>query len=298
MDLVLAVEHAVEVARPQCARQQVQLTVDLPDEPLWIDGDLTRVVQVVSNLLHNACKFTPRERTVSVRARRDGALGEVRVRDEGIGIAADHLGRIFEMFLQVDEKIGRAHGGLGIGLSVVKSLVEMHGGTISAHSDGPGRGSEFVIRLPLANGAASTAGESALAAGDAPALRPQRFLVLDDNRDAAESLEAVLRLHGHEVVVANDGESALVGLEAHEPAIALLDLGLPGMDGYEVARRIRAGVRGRDTILVAITGWGQEEDRRRTREAGFDAHLTKPVEYPTLASLLADLLVRPAPSGT
>jgi CheY-like chemotaxis protein len=245
-------------------------------------------VQVVGNLLHNACKFSKKDGQVTVRAGRDGEMAEVKVLDGGIGIAADHLDRIFEMFLQVDDGTARAHGGLGIGLSVVRSLVEMHGGTIKAHSEGPGRGAEFVVRFPLADGpgAAPTAKE-------APALPPQRFLVLDDNRDAAESLEAVLQLYGHEVVVANDGEEALYLMEKHEPAIALLDIGLPGISGYEVARRIRTRSPGRDAILVAVTGWGQEEDRRRTREAGFDAHLTKPVEYPRLAAALGELLARP-----
>ncbi len=297
MDLVAAVREAMEVAKAQCAPLLPGLTMEASEEALWIDADPTRIVQIVGNLVHNACKFTPAGGRVTVRVRRGAGMAEVAVADTGIGIAADHLKTVFEMFEQVDGVGVRTHGGLGIGLTVVKSLVEMHGGTIEARSDGPGRGAEFVVRLPLAPARVEPVDNRAAA----PAARVDslRVLVLDDNVDAAETLTLVLQLHGHMATTVHDGESAVEAFRRERPEVALLDIGLPGISGYEVARRIRALPGGAEAVLVAVTGWGQEEDRRRTREAGFDAHLTKPVDYDNLAALLDKLTqVPPRKTGT
>jgi CheY-like chemotaxis protein len=221
----------------------------------------------------------------------DRAYAVIRVRDNGIGIAADQLPRLFEMFMQVDTSQERSREGLGIGLTLVKTLVEMQDGTVEAHSEGPGRGSEFVIRLPtVAEMPRPLPRETA--AEPLPAVR-RRILVVDDNEDAAEWLATVLRLHGHETHVAHDGLEAVTTAERIRPDAVLLDIGLPRLDGYEACRRIRAQSRGRDLLLVALTGWGQDEDRQESRDAGFDAHLVKPVDDEVLLKLLASL-----PSGT
>lgn len=292
MDLGVAIDQALELSRPYCVQHELDLRVEKPGEPLTIDGDFARIVQVIGNLVHNACKFTPRGGSIVVRARRDESAAEVRVIDNGIGIAGDHLDHIFDIFRQVDAMDAARHGGLGIGLSVVKSLVEMHGGTIEARSQGETLGSEFIVRLPLVEAL------QAEAAAPPRDIGRRRFLVVDDNRDAAESLTMLLEMHGHEVVAANDGPECLFQMQRHTPEIALLDIGLPGMSGYEVAQRIRALPEIRGTILVAVTGWGQDEDRHKTREAGFDAHLTKPIDYGQLAEVLAGLLERPRATGT
>lgn len=210
------------------------------------------------------------------------------VRDTGVGIPADLLPKVFDLFTRLDRSAGRARGGLGIGLTLVRRLVLMHGGSVDARSGGPGTGSEFLVRLPLAEGGAR--GEAApRPKGQKAALAGRRILVVDDHRDAADSLALLLRLLGAEAHVARDGPSALAAARAVRPAVVLLDLGMPGMDGYEVARRLRREPGWRDVVLVALTGWGQEEDRRRSREAGFDHHLVKPVDPPALEALLAGL---------
>jgi CheY-like chemotaxis protein len=239
--------------------------------------------QVVGNLLTNAAKYTDAGGRSGVTAQREGGKVVLRVRDTGIGIAPDMLPRIFDLFVQVDHTSTRSQGGLGIGLTLVKNLVEMHHGTVEVHSPGLGKGSEFVVRLPLL----PRMGKGPPKAPPLLALSHRRILVMDDNRDAADSLAMMLRLQGHEVEVAHHGQAALEVARRCKPELVFLDIGMPGMDGYEVARRVRQDHDLRGVVMVALTGWGQEEDRRRTVEAGFDHYLVKPVEPNALEALLA-----------
>jgi signal transduction histidine kinase/ActR/RegA family two-component response regulator len=291
IELAPIVSQAAEATRALYKSMNHELTVTLPPHPIYLDADPARLTQVVGNLLNNACKFTDSGGHVWLTVEQDRAYAVIRVRDNGIGIAADQLPRLFEMFVQVDTSQERSREGLGIGLTLVKTLVEMQDGTVEAHSEGPGRGSEFVIRLPtVAEMPRPLPRETA--AEPLPAVR-RRILVVDDNEDAAEWLATVLRLHGHETHVAHDGLEAVTTAERIRPDAVLLDIGLPRLDGYEACRRIRAQSRGRDLLLVALTGWGQDEDRQESRDAGFDAHLVKPVDDEVLLKLLASL-----PSGT
>ena len=261
----------------------------LPETPLYVDGDLTRLAQVLSNLLHNAAKYTPDSGRITLSMAREGAQVVVRVSDNGLGIPPDMLPRVFEMFAQVDKHLDRAQGGLGIGLSLVRQLVQMHGGTVEVHSAGLGEGSEFAIRLPLLEEDQPVPQAGAISGGQkdqAAPVRGRRVLVVDDNRDSAESLAQLVQLLGHEVRTAFDGPSALEVAVAFVPEFVLLDIGMPGMDGYEVALHLRQIPLLRNAVLVAQTGWGQEEDRRRSQEVGFDHHLVKPVEMTALQALL------------
>jgi CheY-like chemotaxis protein len=258
----------------------------MPREPLWLDGDPVRLAQILANLLNNAATYTERGGRISVRAWREDGQALIAVRDNGTGIAADALPRMFQMFHRGAASSRRNPSGLGIGLSLARGLAEMHRGTLTAKSEGPGRGSEFTVRLPLA------ASEGAPASGRSPddALAPpRRVLVVDDNRDAADSLGLLLKVLGAEVRVARDGAEALEAYSAYDPAVVLLDIGMPGMDGYEVARRIRARSPGPRPTIVALTGWGQEDDRRVSREAGFDHHMVKPAEIGALKELLRSI---------
>jgi PAS domain S-box-containing protein len=280
--------NAVEANRPLIEAAGHQLTVSLPAEPLVLEGDPTRLVQVFGNLLTNAVKYTDRRGQIWVTARRDGAGAEVSVRDTGIGIPADHLPKVFEMFSQVDSALERTHGGLGIGLSLVKGLVQMHGGTVTARSDGAGSGSEFVVRLPLLVEPPSAPHPERTEPAAGPPTGPKRrILVADDNPDSVESLATLLSIVGHEVNAAHDGQAAVELAEALRPDVILLDIGMPRLNGYEAARRIREREWGRGVVLVALTGWGQEEDKRRAEAAGFDHHFTKPVAPEALWKLLA-----------
>lgn len=282
LDLRGVVEAAVELTRPLMKDRRHELTVQRTDVPLPIDGDLHRLTQVLGNLLGNAARYTDPGGAISLRTEVDGAWAVVRVRDNGLGIPGGQLETIFEMFTQVpDHRVRTGGGGLGIGLSLSRQLVELHGGTIQAHSEGLGKGSEFTLRLPLAPAAAATAPRRTVPEEDSPG---RRVLVVDDNVDAAESLRVMLELKGHDVRVAHDGAAALDAAERFGPEVVLLDIGLPRMDGYEVARRIRAMPGGEKLRLVALTGWGQEDDKRRAREAGFDEHLTKPVDSDLLVA--------------
>jgi len=290
LDLAAVVARAVETSRPQIEFRRHELAVMLPQEPVWVEGDGTRLAQVFANLLNNAAKNTPDAGHIRLLVEAGPGTGVVRVRDDGLGIPADLLPRVFDLFTQGDRSLARSEGGLGIGLTMVKSIVEMHGGTVEARSAGLGQGSEFVVRLPAAPG------ESALAARDGrgerldrPASHSRRVLVVDDNHDAAASLAMVLRIDGHDVRTAQDGPAALQEAELFRPEAILLDIGLPQMDGYEVARRLRGQVGLNKALLVALTGYGQDEDRRRAKEAGFDAHLTKPADAALLQRLLAGL---------
>jgi signal transduction histidine kinase len=290
LELAVLIERAIEMAQPLMQQRRQQITVAIPDRTLRINGDQVRLVQAFGNVLGNAVKYADPGGHIEVSAHRREASAVVQVRDDGIGIPADQMGKIFELFTRVEHGPERPQSGLGIGLALVRRLVEMHGGTVTAHSEGAGSGSEFVIRLPLAR---ETALEERYhlpggAAAAEPAVR-RRILIADDNLDALDSTARLLQHGGHEVFSATDGSLALQAAERHLPEVALLDIGMPGLDGYEVARRIRAAPWGRGLTLVAITGWGQESDRRRSQEAGFDSHLVKPVDPGQLSALLARL---------
>jgi CheY-like chemotaxis protein len=241
----------------------------------------------VSNLLNNAAKYTEDGGSISLSVRRDGPHAAITVKDTGSGISPEALPRVFDMFVQEELRDHRPKGGLGIGLTLVRSLVEMHGGHVEAHSDGPGKGSEFVVRLPLSASAPVRADQGIL-----PIRKPRqmtRVLVVDDNEDAAESLGALLHMMGADVRVAQDGWTALDMFDAFRPAAVFLDLGMPDMDGFEVAHQIRSRPHTKDTVLIALTGWSQERDKQRTAEAGFDRHLAKPADLETLQSVLTSL---------
>ncbi len=287
LELAPVVNQAVETARPRCEAEGHVVTATLPPEPIFLNGDPTRLVQVVGNLLNNACKFTPRGGRISLTLGRAANQAVIRVRDTGIGIAADHIGRIFEMFTQVDPTLERSTGGLGIGLTLVKNLVEMHGGSVEAHSGGVGRGSEFVVRLPILAYAPAPPAEPSASTSANPARR--RILVVDDNKDSARSLATLLTLTGNDAHVAHDGIEALEAAANFKPEIMLLDIGLPKLNGFEVCRRIREQPWGKGIVIAALTGWGQEADRRRSREAGFDHHLVKPIEMAALKKLVESL---------
>jgi PAS domain S-box-containing protein len=293
--LAMIVEHAVEAARPPCDEMEQTLSLEMTDEPMYVDGDSARLVQVLGNLLSNACKFTARGGMIRLVVGREDDHAVLRVVDNGIGIAADHLDRIFELFAQVDASLERSHGGLGIGLTLVKSLVELHSGRIEVESAGVGHGSTFTVRLPLVAPPAAVTEPAATASATAAPAATRRILVVDDNADSADSLALLLRLSGHEVATAFDGGAAVSMAASFAPDVILLDLGLPVLNGYEAAERIRSAQGARRPLLIALTGWGQEDDRRRSREAGFDCHLVKPVDPLELIGLLADRLADRGP---
>jgi CheY-like chemotaxis protein/two-component sensor histidine kinase len=278
-----ALRAGVDTARPNMAAKGHSLEVRYPKDPLYVDGDPVRLAQVVSNLLNNAAKFTPPNGRIELSAQATGGSVVLRVADNGIGIAASKLAEVFDMFVQLDATHVAA-GGLGLGLTLARSIVERHRGRIEAKSAGPGKGSEFLVTLPLA-APPKPAAANEDAAGPAPARR--RVLVVDDNVDAAQTLAEYLRLEGHRVESALDGESALRIAEMLHPEVAFIDLNMPGMDGTEVARRLRKTPWGRQTRLVALTGMGQLTDVARTRAAGFDEHLTKPAELSRVSRLAA-----------
>jgi signal transduction histidine kinase/ActR/RegA family two-component response regulator len=280
--LATVIEQALETIRPHLGHE---LAVSLPEERIELDADPVRLAQVFSNLLNNACKYTEKGGRIRLGAERDGGEVVVTVKDSGIGISPDHLPRLFEMFAQLDYGRERARGGLGIGLWLCRWLVELHGGSIAARSEGQGKGSEFIVRLPIAAGPGSRERRSAEAPAQA-AHMARRILVVDDVRDSAESLATLLRMDGHEVDTAYDGLQALEKARAMKPDLVLLDLGLPELDGYGVCRAIRATRWGASASIVAMTGWGQDEDRRKSGDAGFDAHLVKPVDHAALVQLL------------
>jgi signal transduction histidine kinase/CheY-like chemotaxis protein len=284
--LATVVQAAVEASRPLIEQCRHELTVTLPPEPVELDADLTRLAQVFLNLLNNAAKYTEPGGRIRLAAEREGAEVVVKVSDSGMGIAVEMLPRVFDMFTQSDRSLDRSQGGLGIGLTLVKRLVQMHGGSVEARSEGPGKGSEFVVRLPVAV-ATETGAQPEIRDGEPLAPGPgHRILIVDDNEDAAEMLAELLELTGNDLRKARDGVEAVEVASAFRPDVVLLDIGLPKMNGYEVAQKIREQPWGRDMVLVALTGWGQEEDRRRSREAGFDHHLVKPVEPEALLELL------------
>jgi signal transduction histidine kinase/ActR/RegA family two-component response regulator len=285
-DLAAVVARAVETSRPAIEGRRHELSVTLTPERLRVEADPVRLAQVLDNLLNNAAKYTPEGGRIWLTAGREGREAAVRVRDTGIGIPANMLANVFDLFTQVDRTLDHSQGGLGIGLTLVRRLVELHGGSVQATSGGANQGSEFVIRLPLLLETERAPGtweeENGLAA------RPRRrILVVDDNMDASQSLAKLLELTGHEARVAHDGATALDVAQVYRPDVVLLDIGLPQIDGYEVARRLREQPGTEHALLVALTGYGHEEDRRRTREAGFDHHLVKPVDPNAIQQLLA-----------
>ncbi len=286
-DLSDILESAIETTRGQIDAAGHALEMDLMDCAQPLDVDPTRIAQVFANLLSNAAKYTPRGGCIRIAAQRESdSWLRVDVSDNGIGMAADKLPQVFEMFTQLGQSLDRANGGLGIGLTLARRLVEMHGGTITGESPGPGRGSTFTVRLPF--GAPSTARMLVEEVGPISTTRRLRILVVDDNVDAAEMLSYLLERGGNETRIAHSGPAALALAAELRPQIVLLDIGLPGLDGYEVARRLRADASLDQPLLVAVTGWGAEEDRRKAREAGFDEHLVKPVDHARLAQLIAN----------
>jgi two-component system, sensor histidine kinase len=288
VDLASVLRSAAETSRPLIDEAGHQFSMEIPPESLALRADPVRLAQIFANLLNNAAKYTSRGGQIKLVVRRENGDVVISVRDTGIGIPGDMLPRVFELFTQVDRHVDRAQGGLGIGLTLVKRLVEMHNGKVEAHSEGPGRGSEFVVRLPLA----SVSDESdVLAVPREPVtlLASRRVLIVDDNRDSAESLGILLKLLGADVRVEYDGEAALRAVAAYRPAVVLLDIGMPGMDGHEVARQIRQQREFDDVTLIALTGWGQEEDRRDSRSAGFEYHLIKPADIGAIETLLSSI---------
>jgi signal transduction histidine kinase/ActR/RegA family two-component response regulator len=292
VEVAALVRSAVETSRPLIEAAGHQLALAIPPELLTLDGDPVRLSQVFANLLNNAAKYSDAGGQIWLTVRRERDKVAISVRDTGMGILPDMLSHVFEPFMQIDRHANRAQGGLGIGLTLVKSLVEMHGGSVQAYSEGAGRGSEFVVRLPLVAARHPTP-VPGKAAGPSTVLASRRVLVVDDNRDAAESLGVLLKLLGADAHVVYNGPDALGALATYKPAAVLLDIGMPGMDGHEVARRIRQQAEFQDVTLIALTGWGQEEDRHRSQSAGFDYHLIKPADVNALQTLLMSLEGRP-----
>jgi PAS domain S-box-containing protein len=289
VDIAVPVARAVELSRALIDTRGHSLQLLLPGRPLMISGDLTRLTQVMVNLLNNAAKYTPQGGRIDVRVEKEGGIVTVRVKDTGSGMPPDLVPRVFDLFTQGVRSLDRAEGGLGVGLTLVQKIVALHGGTVTARSEGVNRGSEFAVRLPLLSPSETPSPEVRHVE---PAPEPQhrlRILVVDDNRDAAESLAILMELWGHEVKRAYHGTKALELCVEYRPDVIFLDIGLPGMDGYEVAAQLRASPETAGAMLIAVTGYGQEEDRRRSRRAGFDQHLVKPVAPDNLHSLLQSL---------
>ncbi len=288
IEVAAIVSMAIEAIRPLIDERRHELEVSLPSEPLRVKGDLTRLTQVLSNLLNNAAKFMEPGGKVWLRAGRKGDEAVIEVKDAGVGIAGDVLPYVFDLFKQGDRSLDRSQGGLGIGLTLARRLVEMHGGTIVAASEGVGKGSRFEVRLPLLPDK-PRGGRGGVERLEKKAVTPRRLLVVDDNRDAAAALTRLLEVMGHQVAIAHDGQKALEACEEFLPEVVFLDIGLPEMDGYEVARCIRGRLSGAAVVLVAVTGYGQDEDRRRSLEAGFTSHLVKPVDLMAIKDLLSSL---------
>jgi two-component system CheB/CheR fusion protein len=284
IDLRQTAHEAVETVALQMAERLLALEVQLPDHPLYVDGDPARLLQVFTNLLGNAAKYTEVDGHVWLTVQAEQSEAVVRVRDTGIGISPDRLESIFEPFFQEDSTVSRSNGGMGIGLALVRSLVRFHGGTVQAESAGPGRGSTFIVRLPLAACERRTAPRTERSAD----ISDMRILIIEDNANAREMLQAVLELEGHEVAAAGSGREGIELIEFQHPEVALVDIGLPDFDGYEVARQVRRNPDNNDVYLVALTGYGQPSDRQQALEAGFDAHLVKPVQLEELTKLFAD----------
>lgn len=282
VSLASVIADAIEATRGLIEARKQTLSFSLSEGPIDLEADPTRLEQVIANLLNNAAKFSEPGSAITIAAGVEADRAVVRVRDTGVGIPADMLGRVFELFTQIDPSLSRSQGGLGIGLTLARSLVEMHGGTVEALSPGPGQGSEFVVRLPLGSRAPRSPDGPA-----APKAPPRHVLIVEDNEDAREMLRVALELDGHRVETAGNGVRAVEIAVETRPDVALVDIGLPGLNGYDVARQIRAAL-GPGIRLIALTGYGQAEDRRRARDAGFDAHLVKPLDPETLSRILGE----------
>jgi two-component system CheB/CheR fusion protein len=298
--LSAALIDAVNAVRPRMDLCDQTLKVSMPREAITLNADATRLGQILGNLLDNASKFTGKSGTITLEASLEPQPGgpasvHIRVRDTGIGLAPEHLTKIFDLFTQVDTSLERSVSGLGIGLPLVKALVEKHGGQVTVSSAGLGHGSEFTVTLPASGDVMTTA--SAATDDARPISEPLRVLIVDDNKDAAEMLVTLLQLSGHDVHAVHDGEAAVAAAASVEPDVILLDIGLPKLNGYEAAKRIRAQQGHRKMVIVALTGWGQDADRRRSADSGFDAHWVKPVDDQKLDRFLADLAVSPARSA-
>ena len=283
--LATAIETSIEAAQPFIDAKRHELTIDLPGHPVVFEADPVRLAQIFSNLLINAAKYTTRGGHIELSATNGDGQVIVSVRDNGIGISAEMMPRIFTLFAQAQPALGRSEEGLGVGLTMVRALIDLHGGTIEARSEGIGRGSEFIVRLPVGQLGASP--EEPVNGKNMAPSRPLRVLVVDDNRDAADSCAMMLKLSGHQVETTYNGTRALQVGESFRPHVVLLDIGLPDINGYEVARRIRHSAWGAELPLVAVTGWGKEEDRERAYAAGFDHHLTKPVVPEAVESVVS-----------
>jgi CheY-like chemotaxis protein len=282
VDVATVVSMAEEMTRQLVESRKHALTVRLPATPLAVYGDCARIAQILGNLLNNAAKYSEPGSAISLEVEESGSEVVFRVRDSGIGIPADILGSIFDLFIQADRSLDRSQGGLGIGLTIVRNLVHMQGGTVQASSAGPGKGSEFVVRLPRV--ASQRAAEAPLRSlSSASALR---ILVVDDHPDAAESMAALMQGAGHQSTVAHDGPAAIAIANSFRPDVILLDIGLPGMNGFEVARALKAAPETTGCVLIAVSGYGQAEDQRRSREVGFDHHLVKPADFAALERIL------------
>jgi PAS domain S-box-containing protein len=287
IDLTSVIGAAIDAARPLLDRKGHTLSLDLPREALRLEADPVRLTQILSNLLTNAAKYTDRGGQIQLRAWREGGSIAVAVRDNGIGISPEMAPRLFGLFAQAAPALNRSEGGLGIGLALVKGFVEKHGGTVQVHSEGTNQGSEFVVRLPTGRGSAER--PEARDDGKGIGAKRLRVLVADDNEDSAQTCAMLLELWGHEVRTAGNGEEALAVAEQFRPEVALLDIGMPQLSGYEVAERLRQCPWGRGATLIAVTGWGQEDDKQQANQAGFDHHLTKPVDPKELQPLMESL---------
>jgi signal transduction histidine kinase/ActR/RegA family two-component response regulator len=291
IELSEVLNAAVETSRPLIDQRAHEFIFEAPAEPIYLDGDVVRLAQVISNLLNNAAKYTERGGRIWLTATKRGHDAIVRVRDNGIGIAAETLPRIFEMFTQAERSKGKSPGGLGIGLTLVRRLVQMHGGMITVHSDGPGKGSEFILALPMSERQLPLEDKTLKLEQGWPIdqVTPVRILVVDDNLDSADSLGLLLKLMGNDVRVVHDGQTAVEAASEFQPHVVLLDIGLPVLNGYDAARKIREQPWGQKVVLIAVTGWGQDIDRQHSKQAGFDHHLVKPVDPDTLTRLLASV---------
>jgi signal transduction histidine kinase len=287
-ELASVLYQAIEACRTIAEEARHDVSVDLPSTPIYLDADPVRLAQVFSNLLNNSCKYTPPGGMIQLTAERDGAAVEVTIKDTGVGIPPEKLNAIFELFTQVDQSLERSQGGLGIGLTIVRRLIEMHGGTVAARSAGSGRGSEFVVRLPIRVETQEREQAPPPAAREGAATR-RRILVVDDNRDSATSLAMLLQMTGNDARTAHDGEDAVRQADEYRPELILLDIGLPKMNGYDACHAIRKQPWGKEIAIVALTGWGQDDDLRKSQAAGFNAHLVKPVDFEALSTLIADL---------
>jgi CheY-like chemotaxis protein/two-component sensor histidine kinase len=294
VELSTVIRQALLAAQPLAESAGHTIAMTSSAEPIYLYADPVRLTQVFGNLLNNSCKYTMPGGQIRIVVERDGNDAVITVADTGIGIPHDKLASIFDMFTQVDRSLEQSQGGLGIGLTLVKRLVEMHDGSVEARSAGEGHGSEFVVRLPMT--LEVSPGTMPAKSDDEVSTSTHRILVVDDNKDSADSLALLLELVGHRTYTANDGQEAVDAVEQHRPDVVLLDIGLPTLSGYEVCRRIRQQPWGKSIAMIALTGWGQDEDRRRSQEVGFDGHLVKPVDHQRLLALLASLTGPNAPS--